>query len=101
MGRNIIIFEANMSSSMHFDNKIKVIFVLGEGATQGLDDLILTAETKYPIDFTQSNKRFLLSLHYNGINSFLFINATKIYQFKAKYSDVIDYTPCFGKSFFN
>ena len=47
-----------MSSSMHFDNKIKVILVLGKGATQGLDDLILTAETKYPIDFTQPNKRF-------------------------------------------
>ena len=101
MGRNIVIFGADMSSSMHFDNKIKVILVLGKGATQGLDDLILTAETKYPIDFTQPNKRFLLSLHYNGINSFLFANATKIYQFKAKYSDVNDYTPCFSKSFFN
>ena len=101
MGRNIVIFGADMSSSMHFDNKIKVILVLGKGATQGLDDLILTAEIKYPIDFTQPNKRFLLSLHYNGINSFLFANATKIYQFKAKYSDVNDYTPCFSKSFFN
>ena len=49
-------------------------------------DLIitLTAEAKYPINFTQPNKRFVLSLHYNEINNFLFVNATKIYQFKEK-----------------
>ena len=44
----------------------------------------LTAEAKYPINFTQSEKRFVLSLHCNGSNGFLFFNATKIYQFKAK-----------------
>ena len=38
----------------------------------------------YPINFTQPNKRFVLSLHYNECNSFLFVNAAKIYQFKAK-----------------
>ena len=45
---------------------------------------VLTAEAKYPINFTQSEKRFVLSLHCNGRNSFLFVNATKLYQFKAK-----------------
>ena len=52
-------------------------------ASQGLVNTTLTAEAKYPINFTQSGKRFVLSLHYNGINSFLFVNATKVYQFKA------------------
>ena len=52
-------------------------------ATQGLDDAILTAEAIFAINFTQPNKRFVLSPHYNGSNSFLFVNATKIYQFKA------------------
>ena len=47
------------------------------------DDTTLTVEAKYPISFTQSGKRFVLSLHYNRSNSFLFVNA-KIYQFKAK-----------------
>ena len=37
-----------------------------------------------------------LCLHYNGINSFLFVNATKIYQFKAKVFEVKDYTLCLG-----
>ena len=32
------------------------ILVLGEGPTQSLDDIILTAEAKYPINFTESGK---------------------------------------------
>ena len=38
MGRNDIIFGADMSSSVYVDNKNKDILVLGEGITQGLDD---------------------------------------------------------------
>ena len=64
MKRNVIICGADMSSSV--DNKGKDIFILGEDPTQGLDDMTLTAEAKYLINFTQPNKRFvLLSLHYN------------------------------------
>ena len=61
-----------MSSSVHVDNKNKDIIILGEGPTQGLDDMTLTAEAKYPINFTQPKKRFALSLHYNGSNFFIF-----------------------------
>ena len=73
-----------MSSSLHIDNKGKHILILGERPTQGLDDTTLTAEAIYPINFTQPNKRFVLSLHYNGTNSFLFVNAKKVYHFKTK-----------------
>ena len=83
-----------MNSSVHVDNKGKDILILGEGPTQGLDDTKLTAEAKYPINFTQSGKRFVLSLHYNGSNSFLFVNATKVYKFKAKNSKIKDYALC-------
>ena len=76
-----------MSSSVHINNKNKDILILGEGPTQGLDE---TTNTKYHINFTKS-ERFLLSLHYNGGNSFLIVNATKIYQFKAKYSEIKTY----------
>ena len=88
-----------MSSSVHVDNKGKDILILGEGPTQGLDDTTLTAEAKYPINFTQSGKRFVLSLHYNGSNSFLFVNATKIYQFKAKDSEIKKTSLVFRKYF--
>ena len=68
-----------MSSSVHIDNKNKDILILDEGSTQGLDDTTSTVEAKYPINFTQSGKRFVLSLYFNGINSFLFANAAKVY----------------------
>ena len=96
MGKNVIIFEVDMSSSVPIDNKGKDILILGEGPTQGLHDTTLTAEAKYPINFTQLGKTFVLSLHYNGSNRFLFVNDTKVYQFKAKNSEIKDYALCLG-----
>ena len=72
------------------------ILILGEGPTQGLDDTKLTAEAIYPINFAQPDEIFVLILHCNESNSFLFVNATKIYQFKAKDSEIKDYTLCLG-----
>ena len=66
------------------ESKGKGILFLGKGSKQGLDDAAITAEAKYPINFTKANKRFVSSLHYN--RSILFVNATKIHQFKAKNS---------------
>ena len=48
-----------MSSSVQVDNKVNDILIVGEGTTQGLDDVKLTAKAKYPINFTQSGKRFV------------------------------------------
>ena len=87
-----------MSSSVHVDNKGEDILILGEGPTEELDDTTLTAEAKYPINFTQPNKRFLLSPHYKGINSFLFVNTTKVHQFKAKNSEIKDYSLNLGNA---
>ena len=42
---------------MHVDNKTKDILALSDGPTQGLDDASITAEAKYPINFTQSGKK--------------------------------------------
>ena len=33
----------------------------------------------------------MLSLHYNGSNSFLFVNAVKMFQFTKKYSKIKPY----------
>ena len=52
MGRNVIIFGADMSSSVQVDNNGKDTLILGEEPTQGLDDTILTAEVTHPINFT-------------------------------------------------
>ena len=43
----------------------------------------------YSINFTVTNKKFCLSLHYNGANSYLIVNGTEIYTFKAKDSEIL------------
>ena len=87
MRKNVIIFGIDMSSSVHIDNKNKGILILGEGPTQGLCDTKLTSEAIDTINFTQPIKIFVLSLHYNGSNSFL----NSIYQFKIKVCKIKDY----------
>ena len=82
-----------MSSSAHIDNKKTL--VLGIGPTQGLEHT-LTAEKMYSINLTVTNKKFCLSLHYNGANSYLFANGTEIYKFKAKDSEIVVGPICLG-----
>ena len=85
-----------MSSSVHADNKKKGILILGEGPTQGLDSTTLTAEKTYSINLTATKSRFCLSLHYNGANSYLFVNGKKVIKFKAKDSDIVANPLCLG-----
>ena len=84
-----------MSSSTHIHNKNKDILVLGKGPTQGLEHT-LTTEKMYPINFTVTKKKFCLSLHYNGENSYLFVNSIKIVKFKAKDSEIVESLICLG-----
>ena len=85
-----------MNSSIHIDNKGKDILILGLGPTQGLGENSLTAEKIYFINFTVTKKKFCLSLHYNGANSYLFVNGTEIYKFKAKDSEIVPSSLCLG-----
>ena len=50
----------------------------------------------YSINFTVTNKKFCLSLHYNGRNSYLFVNGTEIIKFKAKDSAIVASPLCLG-----
>ena len=87
-GQNVLIFGVDMSFSAHIDNKKKDILVLGKGLTQGLEHT-LAAEKMCSINFTVTKKKFCLSLHCNGVNSYLFVNGTKIYKFKGKNSEIL------------
>ena len=80
-GSMAIILGVNMSSSVHIVNKNEDIIILGKGPTQELDNTTLTAEAEYSTNFSRSQRKFCSSLHYNGSNT-LFLNATKIFQFK-------------------
>ena len=77
-----------MSSSGHIDNKEKDILVFEKGSTQGLEHT-LTAEKMSWINFIETKKKFCLSLHYNGANSYLFVNGTGIHRFNAKDSEIL------------
>ena len=84
-----------MSTSIHIDDKKKDILVLGRGPTQGLENT-LTTEKMYSINFTVTKKKFCLSLHYNGGNSYLFVNGAEICKFKAKDSNIAASPLCLG-----
>ena len=60
-----------MSSSVHANNKTKNILVLGKYFVQGLDNTTIYAKKLYSINFTKTNSKLCLSLHYNGANSYL------------------------------
>ena len=92
-GKNVIIVGVDMSSSSHIDNKKIGILILGKGPTQELE-YTLGAEKMYLINFTKGNTKFCLSLHYNGENSYLFVNGTEIIKFKD--SEITPYQLCLG-----
>ena len=91
-----MVFGAAMSSSVHVTNRAKSILIIGESLTQGLEDATLYAEKTYSVNFTAARKKFCLSLHYNGDNSYLFVNGTEIIKFKAKDSEIVANPLCLG-----
>ena len=52
----------------------------------------------YSINFTVTKKKFCLSLYYNGANSYLFVNGTDIWKFKAKDSAIVASPLCLGNT---
>ena len=84
-----------MSSTTKIDNKKKYILILVKGPTQELEHT-LSAEKIYSINFTEHNKKFCLSLYYNGSNSYLFVNGTEIIKLKAKDSEIVATPLCLG-----
>ena len=95
-GRIEIIFGIDLSSSVHANNKKNNILVLGKDFIQGISGTTIYAEKMHSINFTENNKKFVLSLHYNGGNSYLFVNGTEIHKFKAKDSEIVANPLCLG-----
>ena len=83
IARNVIIFGGDMSRSVHASDKTRDIPVLGKAFVQKIESKIFYAEKMYSPNFSAENKIFVLSLHYNGDNSYLFVNGQNVTQFKA------------------
>ena len=92
-GQNVIIFGVHMSSSTKIDIRKKNILILGKGSTQELEHT-LTAEKMYSINFSRWYTKVCLSLHYNGSNSYFFVNGNEIHKFKAKDSEIVATSVC-------
>ena len=60
------------------------------------EDTTLYAEKMYSINFIATKKTFLLSLHYNGGNSYMFVNGTEMIKLIAKYSEIVANPLCLG-----
>ena len=72
--KNVIIFGVDTSSSIHATNRANNIYVIGKESIQGINDTIIYAEKLFHNNFTEFGVKFVLSLHYNGDNSYLFTN---------------------------
>ena len=69
---------------------------MGTGLTQGIHDTTLYAEKSFYRNFTDSGKKFMLSLHYNGDDSYLFVNGRQELKFKCKTDQLVKEKLCIG-----
>ena len=95
-GRNVLIFGADMSFSAHATNRANHICLMGDGLTQGINDTTICVEKNYYRSFTNPGKKFILSLHYNGNNSYLFVNGRQELKFKCKTDQLVKGKLCIG-----
>ena len=94
--RNVLIFGADMSFSVHATNRANHIYLMGTGLTQGINDTTIYAEKNFYRNCTRFGKKFALHLHYNRDNSYLFVNGRQELKFKAKTDQLVKEKLCIG-----
>ena len=95
-GRNVIIFGVDMSFSKHANNKANNIYVMGKDYIQKINDTKIYAEKMHYRNFTDPGKKFILSLHYNDNNSYLYVNGNQELKFKSKTDQLVKEKLCLG-----
>ena len=95
-GRNVLIFGVDMSFSVHATNRANHIYLICDGLTQAINDTTIYVEKNYYINFTDPGKKFVLSLHYNSDDSYLFVNGRQELKFKAKTDQLVKEKLCIG-----
>ena len=85
-----------MSFSVHATNRANNIYVMGDGLTQGIHDTTLYVEKIFYRNFTDPGKKFVLSLHHNGDDSYLFVNGRQELKFKCKTDQLVKEKLCIG-----
>ena len=88
-GRNVLIFGVDRSFSVHATNRANSIYVMGDGLTQGIHHTTLYIEKNCWANFTDPGKIFVISLHYNGDESYFFVSGRQELKFKAKTDQLV------------
>ena len=78
-----------MSFNTHANNRENNIYVMGELFIQGINNTTIYAEKKFYRNFTDPGKKFMLSLHYNSDDSYLFVNGRPELKFKCKTDQLV------------
>ena len=94
--RKVLIFGADMSFSVRATNRANHIYVMGKGFAQGIHDTTLYAEKIFYRNFTDPGKKFVLNLHYNGDDSYLFVNGRQELKFKCNTDQLVKDKLCIG-----
>ena len=85
-----------MSFSKHANNKANDIYVMGKDYIQKINDTTIYAQKMFLEIFTDPGHKFILSLHYNGDNSYLFVNCREELKFKTKANQIVNTNLCLG-----
>ena len=93
---NVLIFGADMSFSVHATTRAHHIYLMSTDLTQGINDTTIYAEKNFYRNFTDFGKTFVSSLHFNGDNSYLFVNGKQELKFKAKTDQLFKEKLCIG-----
>ena len=96
LARHVIIFGVDMSFSKRANNKANNIYLMGKDYVQKINDTTIYAEKMYNRKFTDPGKNFVLNLHYNGNDSYLFVNGRQELKFKTKTDQLVKEKICIG-----
>ena len=86
-GKNLISFGVDINLSTRIDNRKKY--------TKDYNFHYLQKKC-VQVTLQSTILKICLSLHYNGANSYLFVNGAEIYKFKAKDSEIVATPLCLG-----
>ena len=86
--KNVAIFGVDNSFLSHADNCKNNFSVLGAGPTNGIKGSFGAPEKKLSINFSKASAKVCLRSHYNGDNSYQFVNGKEMFRFKANNENV-------------
>ena len=83
-----------MSFSKHANNKANNIYVMGKDYITKINDTTIYTEKMFYRNFTDPGKKSILILHYNGDNSYLFVNGREELKFETKTDQLVKENLC-------